>query len=164
MIALLQMAEELNAASVLVVSSPIWNFSFPYVLKQYIDIALQPGINFLETPSGPGEVPQLPQDVTPVTRDKHLVLITSRGGKYGPNNPADHLGPYLRHGLSRSMIGIAIFYVHISRSIFGMLGFTRSHEVLLEGAMHRSRTELLESAAESCRRVAGDINLELGRR
>ncbi len=86
------MAEELNAASVLVVSSPMWNFSFPYVLKQYVDIAVQPGINFHEVPPGS----TLPSGARPITTDKHLVLVTSRGGSYGPNHPMDHSGPYLR--------------------------------------------------------------------
>ena len=40
----LEMAEELNNSQILIVSAPMWNFSFPYVVKQYIDIALQPGI------------------------------------------------------------------------------------------------------------------------
>ena len=45
------MAEELNSSPLLVISTPMWNFSFPYVLKQYVDIAVQPGINFLERPA-----------------------------------------------------------------------------------------------------------------
>ena len=92
-----QMAEELNAASLLVVSAPMWNFSFPYVLKQYIDIAVQPGINFTEVPipSGAERDPSL-APTRPVTWDKHLVLVTSRGGRYGDVNPRDHFGPYLR--------------------------------------------------------------------
>ena len=38
-----QMAEELNEHDVLVVSTPMWNMSVPYPLKQYIDIVIQPG-------------------------------------------------------------------------------------------------------------------------
>lgn len=79
-----ELAEELNAARVLVVSTPMWNFSFPYVLKQYVDIAVQPGINFLEDPD------------RPVTGGKHLVVVSSCGGSYAEDNPRDHLGPYLR--------------------------------------------------------------------
>lgn len=80
----LQMAEELNRASVLVIASPMWNFSFPYVLKQYVDIAVQPGINFLESPE------------RPLTADKTLVVVSSSGGSYGAANPRDHLHTYLR--------------------------------------------------------------------
>ena len=39
-----QMAEELNEHDVLVISTPMWNMSVPYTLKQYIDIVIQPGI------------------------------------------------------------------------------------------------------------------------
>ena len=39
----MEMAEELNRAQILIISCPMWNFSFPYVVKQFIDIALQPG-------------------------------------------------------------------------------------------------------------------------
>ena len=38
------LAEELNNNNVLVISTPMWNLSVPYVLKQYIDIVIQPGI------------------------------------------------------------------------------------------------------------------------
>ena len=38
-----QMAEELNEHDVLVISTPMWNMSVPYPLKQYIDIVIQPG-------------------------------------------------------------------------------------------------------------------------
>ena len=37
------MAEELNENDVLVISTPMWNMSVPYNLKQYIDIVIQPG-------------------------------------------------------------------------------------------------------------------------
>ena len=71
----LEIAEELNTSPILVISSQMWNFSFPYVVKQYVDIAVQPGINFLEKPE------------RPVTAGKVLVLITSSGGAYGDDNP-----------------------------------------------------------------------------
>ena len=67
-----EMAHELNHCRLLIISSPIWNFSFPYVLKQYIDIALQPGVNFHEEP-----------EEQPVTGSKTLVVVSSSGGHYG---------------------------------------------------------------------------------
>ena len=37
------LAEELNDTDLLILSTPLWNMSLPYIMKQYIDIAIQPG-------------------------------------------------------------------------------------------------------------------------
>ena len=37
------LAEELNENKILVISTPMWNLTVPYVLKQYIDMVVQPG-------------------------------------------------------------------------------------------------------------------------
>ncbi len=151
------MAEELNAASVLVVSSPMWNFSFPYVLKQYIDIAVQPGINFKELPGAPAAA----SDATrPITWDKHLVLVTSRGGSFGHNNPRDHFGLYLRYDNSLMYYSTLCILKCPFRDIFGMLGFTRAHEVAMEGAMTSPKAALLERAAGDAQMVADILNAE----
>ena len=41
------LADELNSNNILVISTPMWNLTVPYVLKQYIDMVIQPG-KFLE--------------------------------------------------------------------------------------------------------------------
>ena len=38
-----ELAEELNRNNILVISTPMWNLTVPYVVKQYIDIVVQPG-------------------------------------------------------------------------------------------------------------------------
>ena len=38
-----ELADELNRNNILVISTPMWNLTVPYVLKQYIDIVVQPG-------------------------------------------------------------------------------------------------------------------------
>ena len=38
-----EIVEEINDQDILIVSTPMWNLSLPYVLKQYIDIIIQPG-------------------------------------------------------------------------------------------------------------------------
>lgn len=81
---ILDMAEELNRADILVIGAPMWNFSVPYILKQYIDISIQPGINFMESP------------LRPVTSGKSLVLVTSCGGTYRDGNRPDFLRSYLK--------------------------------------------------------------------
>ena len=42
---ILSACEELNQSDVLLISTPMWNFSVPYVLKQYLDTVLQPGFS-----------------------------------------------------------------------------------------------------------------------
>lgn len=81
--------ERFKAADAYVVSTPMWNFSCPYVLKHYIDVIVQPGYLFRYTPTG----------VEGLLKGKRMVVVTSRGGDYGPTSPAramDHLEPYLR--------------------------------------------------------------------
>ena len=71
------------------ISTPMWNFSIPYPLKQYIDIIVQPKYLFKYTEKGPEGL----------VKNRKLVIITSRGGDYGPESPFhafDYQEPYLR--------------------------------------------------------------------
>lgn len=40
------MVEQLKSAQLLVVATPMWNFSIPYKLKHWIDLVTQPGLSF----------------------------------------------------------------------------------------------------------------------
>jgi len=78
----------LSADSYLI-STPMWNFSIPYVLKQYIDIIVQPKYLFRYTDKGPEGL----------AKNKKMAIITSRGGDYSassPSNAYDYQEPYLR--------------------------------------------------------------------
>jgi len=71
------------------ISAPMWNFSIPYVLKHYIDVIVQPKFLFQYGENG----------VEGLAKNKKMVVVTSRGGDYGPESPAhsmDHQEPYLR--------------------------------------------------------------------
>lgn len=70
-------AESFLSYDQVVVSSPMWNFSLPYKLKQYIDIIVQPGIMFTYTETGP----------VGLATGKKVVCITSRGGDYSEGSP-----------------------------------------------------------------------------
>ena len=41
-------AQAINLTDMVVISTPMWNYSVPYVLKQYLDTVVQPGINFCD--------------------------------------------------------------------------------------------------------------------
>lgn len=77
-------------ASVIVISTPMWNFSVSYALKYYIDTIVQPGYLFKYDEKG------IPLGLV---NGKLLVCITTRGGDYSvgtPMNILDFQEPYLR--------------------------------------------------------------------
>ena len=77
------------AADAYLISTPMWNFGIPYVLKHYIDVIVQPKYLFRYTDKGPEGL----------AKNKKMVVITSRGGDYSASSPFhayDHQEPYLR--------------------------------------------------------------------
>jgi len=81
--------ERFLSADIYLISTPMWNFSIPYILKHYIDIILQPKYLFRYTPSG----------VEGLVKNKKMVVIISRGGDYSQRSPVhnfDFQEPYLR--------------------------------------------------------------------
>ena len=76
------------SADAYLISSPMWNFSLPYMLKHYIDIIVQPKYLFRYTKEGPEGL----------VRDKKMLVITSRGGEYITEEARklDLQEPYLR--------------------------------------------------------------------
>lgn len=71
------------------ITSPMWNFTIPYVLKHYIDIIMQAGVLFNFTETG----------VAGLALNKKMVCVTSRGSDYSPGTymfQYDFQEPYLR--------------------------------------------------------------------
>ena len=44
--AVVDAVDRLKSADKILISSPMWNFSIPYPLKQWIDVVVQPGLTF----------------------------------------------------------------------------------------------------------------------
>ncbi|MHC4336739.1 MAG: FMN-dependent NADH-azoreductase [Planctomycetota bacterium] len=65
--------EEFKSAYKYVMAVPMWNFSIPYRLKQYIDIIVQPTSTFSVTKDGGYEG---------LIKDKPLFIAYARGGEY----------------------------------------------------------------------------------
>lgn len=84
----LQQIQRFLSADVYLISTPMWNFSIPYMLKQYIDVIVQPKYLFRYTDQG----------VEGLAKNKKMVVISSRGGQYASNNMKsfDFQEPYLR--------------------------------------------------------------------
>ncbi|WP_243361105.1 FMN-dependent NADH-azoreductase [Fundidesulfovibrio terrae] len=80
--------DELKSCAGLVMAVPMWNFSIPYRLKQYIDLIVQPGVSFEADGSGArGLIP-----------DKPVFIAYASGGQYPPGTGAQALDfqkPYL---------------------------------------------------------------------
>lgn len=88
------------SADAYLISTPMWNFSIPYILKQYIDIIVQPKYLFRYTQTG----------VEGLVKNKKMAVVISRGGDYtsAEMRKLDFQEPYLR-------------------SVFGFVGITDIH-------------------------------------
>jgi len=77
----------------LVISTPMWNFSIPYKLKQWIDIISQPGLTFRFDPA---------TGYLPLLGDRPALVIIASGSDFisGMNRGrVDMATPYLREAL-----------------------------------------------------------------
>lgn len=85
---ILQHIERFKTADLFLVSTPMWNFTIPYMLKHYIDLIVQPRYLFRYKEDGTTEG---------LVVGKKMIVVTSRGGQYGGNMKGfDHQEPYLR--------------------------------------------------------------------
>jgi FMN-dependent NADH-azoreductase len=120
-------------ADVYVITTPMWNLSVPYALKYYIDAIVQPGYLFRYNENGVAEG---------LLHGKKMVVVTSRGGDYGPGSPLqafDFMEPYLR-------------------AIFGFVGITDLHFINAHGmdiSPEARRASLLRAIAEARALAAG---------
>lgn len=81
--------ERFLSADAYLISTPMWNFGIPYMLKQYIDVIVQPKYLFRYTDKG----------VEGLAKGKKMIVIASRGGDYSAGTPTqsyDQQEPYLR--------------------------------------------------------------------
>lgn len=113
-----------------VVTSPMWNFSVPPVLRNYIDHVSQAGYTFRYTEKGP----------IGLMNHQPLAIINTRGGRYS-EPPMDQFELCVRY----------------LRSIFGFLGLRPTVEIVAEGldmAGPDERERLIEEALRKAREAA----------
>ncbi|MGY3696170.1 FMN-dependent NADH-azoreductase [Bradyrhizobium sp. USDA 3240] len=94
-----RLALRLSLADRVLISTPMWNFSIPYKLKQWLDVIIQPGLTF-RFDSALGYLPLL--------KDRPTVVIVASGSDFvtGMNRGRiDMATPYLREALR--FIGIS---------------------------------------------------------
>jgi len=93
-----------------IVSCPMWNFSIPYRLKQYIDVIVQPSLTVSFSPE---------KGYTGLVTGRPLLLILARGGVYQAGNPSETLD----------------FQESYLRCIFVFIGFTDSRAIRIPGTL-----------------------------
>ena len=91
-------SQMLNAADVLVLTMPMWNFSIPAILKAWLDQVLAPGRSFQFSADESG------MKIVPNHKIRRVVVLVSSGGVYREGDPRDALTPQIRPALS--FIGI----------------------------------------------------------
>jgi FMN-dependent NADH-azoreductase len=85
-----RMVVRLALADRVLISTPMWNFSIPYKLKQWIDLIVQPGLTFSFDPT---------HGYRPLLQNRPTLVILASGGDFitGMNRGrTDMATPYLR--------------------------------------------------------------------
>lgn len=99
-----EIISEVQAADVLVIGAPMYNFTIPTQLKAWLDRVLKAGVTFKYTEQGP----------VGLLQGKTAYIASGRGGVYSQGEAAalDHQESYLRNALA--FIGITD--VHVVRA------------------------------------------------
>ena len=120
--------ERFKAADKYVIAVPMWNFSIPYRLKQYIDVIVQPGLTFGVTEDGGYEG---------LVGDKPTLVVYSRGGEYPASSPQEAFDMQKK-------------YVEL---ILGFMGITSVRSVVIEPTLaagpevaEQKKTKAIEQA------------------
>jgi FMN-dependent NADH-azoreductase len=80
-------AEAFNAADVLVLTMPMWNFSVPAIMKAWMDQVLCPGLTFTVSPE---------EGIKPLHKIQSIVLLVASGGVYKEDDERDALTRQVR--------------------------------------------------------------------
>ncbi|WP_110457617.1 FMN-dependent NADH-azoreductase [Shewanella algidipiscicola] len=80
-----ELIAELKAHDTLIIAAPMYNFSIPTQLKNWIDLIARAGVTFTYTDTGPQGLIQ----------GKRAVVVTTRGGVHKAG-ATDHVVPYLK--------------------------------------------------------------------
>lgn len=113
-----ELVAELDAADVVVIGAPIYNFSIPAVLKAWIDLIARAQLTFKYTENGPKGL----------LADRKTYVISPSGG-VPVGSAVDFATPYLRHALA--FVGIT------NVEIVGAQGADRGNDQAMDDARAR---------------------------
>lgn len=119
-----RLVAELQAADVILVGAPMYNFGVSTLLRSWFDHVLRAGVTFTYTAQGPKGL----------LEGKRAIVIEARGGLYseGPAKAIDFQEPYLRQLFA--FIGITdVTFVHAEKVGFG----PDARDAAIEGARAR---------------------------
>lgn len=80
-----QLINEIQANDTLVIAAPMYNFSIPTQLKNWIDFIARAGVTFTYTEQGPKGL----------IEGKKAIIVTTRGGNH-KETPTDHITGYMK--------------------------------------------------------------------
>ena len=122
--------EGFKSADKYVFAVPMWNFSIPYRLKQYIDIIVQPGLTFTVDDNG---------SYKGLVTGKPVFVAYARGGEYA-------------EGTDSAELNMQKKYIEL---IFGFIGLTDIRSVTVEPTLasgpnvaQQKRTAAIEKAKQ----------------
>jgi len=126
--------EQFKSADKYVFAVPMWNFSIPYLLKQYIDVIVQPGLTFSVDSGG---------NYKGLVTGKPVLVVYARGGQY-PVGTA-----YEQYDLQKKYFEL----------ILGFIGFTDIRTVVVEPMLAGEQTATAKQAdaIEQAKRLAGEF-------
>lgn len=127
--------ERFMAADKYVFTVPMWNFGIPYILKQFVDIIVQPGYTFAFDPA---------TGYQGLCEGKPVLGIYAAGGRYDPGSDAEAMD-YQRRYLE---------------AIFGFIGLGEPHRILVQPTLHggaEGAHKALETAVREAQALAPDF-------
>ena len=127
-----RIAVRLALADRVLISTPMWNFSIPYKLKQWFDVIVQPGLTFRFDPA---------TGYQPLLKDRPTLVIVASGGDFitGMNRGrTDMATPYLREALR---------FIGVSNVRFVPIGPTTGPADPIRAARETAHRRLAELAA-----------------
>jgi len=127
--------EEFKSADKYVIAAPMWNFSIPYRLKQYIDILVQPGYTFTVDNAG---------NYQGLVKDRPVFVAYARGGEYPP-------------GTAGEAFDLQKKYLEL---ILAFIGFSGIQSVVVEPTLAKGKDvaeQKRTEAVEKARQIAKDF-------
>lgn len=94
-----ELLDEVRAADLIVIASPMYNFGISSTLKTWFDFILRPRVAFRYSETGPEGL----------LGPRKVVVIESRAGVYEAGNPADNQEPHLKAMLGFAGLGDVTF-------------------------------------------------------
>lgn len=127
----LELAAEVEAADVVLLGMPLYNFAAPSSVKAWVDHLIIPDVTFSMT-TGRG-----------LLGGRELIVISARGGGFGPGTPKegwDHASAWLGHGLS--MTGLEPRFIFADLRWAGLVPATEGLEPVRDASMTAAEAEI----------------------